>query len=179
MRFFGINYVLLLFNLLPIYPFDGGRMLQAWLWPRRGYRSSMELATGIGMIGAIVVALFGLFTGEGMLLIMIAVFGYLNCWQMRRMLKEEGLHSAGEFGYDFSRGYTAFEDEPKRRPGFLKRRKARRAAAKAEAKRKKEEQRRREVEAVLRKVSESGMDSLTAQERGVLEEETKRRREED
>ncbi|MFQ5463939.1 MAG: site-2 protease family protein, partial [Phycisphaerae bacterium] len=55
MRFFGISYVILIINLFPVFPFDGGRVLQAWLWPRKGYGRSMEIATGTGMVGAIVV----------------------------------------------------------------------------------------------------------------------------
>ena len=57
MRFFGLSYFLLLINLLPIFPFDGGRIVQAWLWPKKGYVASMELATGTGMVGAIAIGL--------------------------------------------------------------------------------------------------------------------------
>ena len=135
----------------------------------------MELATGIGMAGSIVLALFGLVASQSLVL-MIAVFGYANCWYARRRLREEGDLSTGEFGYDFSQGYTAFEQDTDPKPGFWARRKARRAAAKAAQRRQEEQQRQRTIETTLRKVSEEGLESLTKQERQVLEQETDRQR---
>jgi stage IV sporulation protein FB len=181
MRFFGLNYVLLLFNLLPVFPLDGGRILQAYLWPQKGYERSMEIATGVGMIGAIGLGLFGLFTGEQLLLIAIAAFGYLSCWQTRRLLREGALveDSGGEFGYDFSRGYSSLDrsfSEPERGPGYLARRRAKREAARKEAERQKQREHEAEIERILKKVSDHGLRSLTARERRLLEKETERKR---
>jgi hypothetical protein len=173
-----LSYFILLVNLLPIFPFDGGRIVQAWLWPRKGYHRSMEIATGTGMVGAIIVGLVGLFMEQSWLLLMIAVFGYLTCWQNRRMLREQGDFATGELGYDFSQGYTSLDREPERarRPGFFERRRARRQARKAQREHERHEAHARSVEAVLRKISEHGLDSLTARERRILEEETQRQR---
>jgi hypothetical protein len=178
MRFFGISYFLLLINLLPVFPFDGGRVLQAWLWPRKGHRTSMEIATSVGMIGAILIGLFGLFTEEGWLIIMIAVFGYITCWQTRRVVREQAEFREGELGYDFSRGYASFEqsEPPPRRPGYFTRRRIRKAAFRAELDRREREQRQQLVESILAKISSSGMSSLTPQERQILQEETQRQR---
>jgi stage IV sporulation protein FB len=176
MRVFGISYILLLFNLLPIFPFDGGRILQAYLWPRKGYVRSMEIATSTGMIGAIAVGVFGLFIEESWLLLMIAVFGYLTCWQTRRVLREQGAVGMGEFGYDFHGGYGGYEDDVEHAPGFFERRRQKRAAKKAARERQLREEREQLVESILKKVSESGLHSLTARERRVLEQETERKR---
>jgi len=176
MRFFGLSYFLLLINLLPIFPFDGGRIVQAWLWKRKGYRLSMEIAAGTGMIGAILIGLFGLFAEESWLMLMIAVFGYLTCWQTRRMIREQG-EFGGEFDPEFSAGFGGFEEEPReRKPGFLERRRLRKAAEEAERLRRAWEAREQQVEAALRKISQSGVDSLSPQERRLLEEETMRKR---
>jgi stage IV sporulation protein FB len=177
-RVFGISYLLLLFNLLPIFPFDGGRILQSYLWARKDYVTSMEIATFTGMVGAILVGLFGLFIKESWILWMIAVFGYVTCWQTRRMVREYGDPGTGEFGYDFSRGYQTFDEyEPRpRRMGWLKRRRLRRAAIQAERERQCERERHKQVEEILRKVAQTGLESLSPAERHLLEEETARRR---
>ena len=46
-----INWVLLIFNLLPIYPLDGGQILQSLLWFILGRARSLMVATIIGFIG--------------------------------------------------------------------------------------------------------------------------------
>lgn len=176
-RFFGLSYFLLLINMLPIFPFDGGRIVQAWLWPKKGYRTSMEIATGTGMVGAIIVGLFGLFMEQSWLLMMIAVFGYMTCWQQRRMLREHGDIGEGEFGYDFSKGYSAFDEQAReRKPGFFERRRQVKAARKAERQRRQGEEHEKAIEAILRKISQSGVDSLTTKERRILDEESRRKR---
>ena len=109
---------------------------------------------------------------------MIAVFGYITCWQTRRWAREQNEMGAGEFGYDFSRGYGAFDqpDERRKRPGFLARRRIAKAARRAEQERRSLERRQEQVETILAKISQSGMASLTPQERNILEEETQRHR---
>lgn len=178
LRFYGMSYFILLVNLLPIYPFDGGRLVHAWLWPRKGYRAATEIATGTGMVGAIVVGLFGLFTEQSWLMMMIAVFGYVTCWQTRRSIREQPDSELGEWGYDFGGGYTSLDHNVSRERclGFFERRRARRTAARAENERRLREERQRAVEAVLRKVSIAGLGSLTPKERRILEEETRRQR---
>ncbi|HUU84959.1 MAG TPA: site-2 protease family protein, partial [Phycisphaerae bacterium] len=34
---FALSYMLLLFNLAPVFPFDGGRMFQCLVWPAKGF----------------------------------------------------------------------------------------------------------------------------------------------
>jgi Zn-dependent protease len=46
-----INLGLLLFNLLPIYPLDGGQILRALLWFPLGQIRSLFIATAVGFVG--------------------------------------------------------------------------------------------------------------------------------
>ena len=139
----------------------------------------MLIATGTGMVAAIILFLFGLFTESSWLLLMVAVFGYLTCYRYRREIREMGSAGAGTLGYDFSQGYTSLEgreaqEEPK--PGFFERRRLEKAARKAQREHEERERHEQQVEGILRKVSITGIDSLTARERRVLEQETERQR---
>ena len=49
----GINYLLLIFNLLPVYPLDGGQILQALLWFRFGEIRCLQIASVSGLVGSI------------------------------------------------------------------------------------------------------------------------------
>ncbi len=49
----AINIGLLLFNLLPVYPLDGGQIVRALLWFKLGPIRSLKIAGVVGIIGAI------------------------------------------------------------------------------------------------------------------------------
>jgi len=74
-----INLGLLIFNLLPVYPLDGGQILRSLLWFVLGRARSLMVAAAIGFIG--VVALFGLAIWNGSVWMgIISVFILMNCW---------------------------------------------------------------------------------------------------
>jgi len=74
-----INWVLLIFNLLPIYPLDGGQILQSLLWFILGRARSLMVATIIGFIG--VAGLIGLAIVEREVWFgILCVFILMNCW---------------------------------------------------------------------------------------------------
>jgi Zn-dependent protease len=56
----SINLVLLIFNMLPVYPLDGGQILQALLWFPLGEIRSLQIASVIGLVGALILAALAL-----------------------------------------------------------------------------------------------------------------------
>ena len=55
-----INILLLVFNLLPVYPLDGGQILRALLWFPLGEIRSLQIASVLGLVGAVVLAALAL-----------------------------------------------------------------------------------------------------------------------
>lgn len=146
------NIWLLLFNmLLPMYPMDAGRTLQCLLWPVIGHRKSLKVAASIGLGCAVLVGVYSLTSGGGILLLIALAAGFAS-WQTLQSL----------------RGGWEVADEP---PVNLER--LRKKAVKARAK---QENADAELDRILAKIKDEGIDSLTGREKKFLERDTERRR---
>ncbi|MEP0848466.1 MAG: site-2 protease family protein, partial [Phycisphaerae bacterium] len=84
--FYFVNLMLLCFNLLPIYPLDGGQLFMTILWPFMGLHRATDVACKVGIGGAVFLAGLGLMRSQWMLLA-IAVFGGMTCWQRLQALR--------------------------------------------------------------------------------------------
>lgn len=75
-----INIILGIFNLIPAFPMDGGRVLRAWLAGRMSYIRATHAAAGIGKMFAIFMGIFGFLTIAlgGFWLLLIAFFIYIG-----------------------------------------------------------------------------------------------------
>jgi Zn-dependent protease len=74
-----INTWLLIFNILPIYPLDGGQILRSLLWFVFGRAWSLMIAAILGLIGAAGFVMLALYERNPWLGA-IAVFVLMNCW---------------------------------------------------------------------------------------------------
>jgi len=76
---FWIDISLLVFNILPIYPLDGGQILRSLLWFVMGRAHSLLVATVLGFVG--IAAFIGYaFWQQDVWLGAIAFFLLMNCW---------------------------------------------------------------------------------------------------
>jgi stage IV sporulation protein FB len=83
---FSTNVALLLFNLLPAYPMDGGRVLRSVLAVRIGMVRATRVAATVGQGLAMVAGVYGLVRSQP-ILILIAVFVYFGAAQEAAMVE--------------------------------------------------------------------------------------------
>ena len=103
-RLMAVNVYLLLFNLLPVFPLDGGRVFRALLAQRLGLMRGTRIAGGVGQAAAILMGLYGFTTGAWML-VLVALFVYLGAGTeaaaLETRLAGEGLNVSQMMVTDF------------------------------------------------------------------------------
>ncbi|HEX3941613.1 MAG TPA: site-2 protease family protein [Acidobacteriaceae bacterium] len=75
-----INLGLLLFNLVPVYPLDGGQILRSLLWFVLGRARSLLVSTVLGFAGAAAFVAFALWSRSLWFGLLAAFFVY-SCWR--------------------------------------------------------------------------------------------------
>lgn len=182
------NQALLVFNLLPIFPLDGGRALRAILAMRVHPNRATLWAANVGIAGGAILMLLSF--GEGRLASTIGFVIGLSCIlrsiEEKRMAKHVLIYQQGTARQPWEADPDAWKHGGARQstkqstnessPGWLARRRAARAerirASKAEELRRLDA----EVDAILEKVSEVGMTGLTDKEKTTLKRASEQRR---
>jgi Zn-dependent protease len=164
---YQISLMLLAFNLLPIYPLDGGQMLQAMLWPKMGYYRSMNYSCITGMVAAVLGGMVAL-ASFNVFLALLAMMGFMTCLNMRRQLLAAGPYAFSEM--EFGSSYVAEPRHKKLSPKLYKKVRKREAQERLEQEK---------IDAILAKVSAHGMHSLTWWEKRTLRKATARQRQRD
>lgn len=156
-----VNVIVLGLNLLlPMYPFDGGRILQALLWSRTTRDRSVRIAAVVGLSTAVVVAVAGLLFDSVLLVAIAAVGGWASYMEGQRLRMDLEIAAGLGLGEDLE-GH----DEDLLGPPVADRIREALSAREQE-----------ELDRILAKIGESGMKSLAWRERRVLRRATSRRR---
>lgn len=82
-----INISLLIFNLLPVYPLDGGQIFRSLLWFPLGKARSLMVATVVGLIGGLGLVAYAV-TKQSIWIGVMTFFLMSNCWQSFRLARE-------------------------------------------------------------------------------------------
>jgi Zn-dependent protease len=82
------NLFIAAFNLIPTYPLDGGRILEAILWGQLGRERAIEIGSSIGRFISVFLGVFGLMNGMFLLMIMAGFF-YLGAVSQRNQILQK------------------------------------------------------------------------------------------
>ena len=190
---FWVNWLLVLMNAIPAFPFDGQRIVRSIIqtgWPHLeeefAYSFTSRLAKVLG-VALFVLGLLWFFskdTGNGLIpvwgpLMLLGIFIFFSARKDDFQFNARNSSEESFLGYDFSEGYTSLErsqivrtqiDEPSTLASWIQKR------------RDQQEERQREIEAdedgrvdeILERVHHDGYDSLSADDRALLNRVSKR-----
>ena len=183
-----INWWLVVINLIPAFPFDGGRALQSFIQSvRPGIDKETAVAIAASCARCVAIALVVLaFVFHDTLavtvitvmpswlpLVLLATFVFFSTRveesQMEQMELDEAM-----FGYDFSQGYTSLEKNahpetpPQRKEGAIARWLRERQQLREQRRCEQERYEDQRMDDILRRLHVHGFENLTQQERSLL-----------
>lgn len=171
-----VNWVLFTVNLLPAHPLDGARILTALLSIRFDMRSSVTILSRVAQSTAILicilgVALFDIYPFAWAPLVVFGAFLFFSAKQELARFNGEWAATSG-LGYDFSADATglnkAFKPVGSRRAGYVRSWIAQRRDARQKRRFAVEQEEDLQVDVILTRVHEHGLNGLTRAERSLL-----------
>jgi Zn-dependent protease/predicted transcriptional regulator len=84
---FALNLVMLLFNLIPAFPMDGGRVLRATLAFFLPYPRATRIASQVGQGFALLFAIAGVFVLKNPMLVLVALFVFMSAGEERALVQ--------------------------------------------------------------------------------------------
>jgi Zn-dependent protease len=109
----GTNIALFVFNFIPAFPMDGGRLLRATLALALSYRRATAIAATVGQGIAILFVLFGWMKFNAPILIIIGVFIFLGAEGEERMVRMRSLLRELEVDDVMSRDFAVLAPQAK------------------------------------------------------------------
>tara|TARA_R110002072_G_scaffold31466_4_gene96959 strand:- start:35565 stop:36617 length:1053 start_codon:yes stop_codon:yes gene_type:complete len=171
------NQLLLIFNLMPIFPLDGGRVLRALLSMKYHPNRATVWAANVGIVGGLLIAVAAMTqpaveSSIGFVIGLSCVLASVNEKRAARHVLIYGSTQRDPWESDpdaWKRGGDSYSSsEKQQRPGWLAQRRAARAQKLAAQNRQAEADLDAQVDAILQRVSEVGMSGLTDLEKKIL-----------
>jgi hypothetical protein len=167
----GLCLSMILWNLFPCFWFDGGHIWQAGLWPFLGQRKAGIVTCIAGMVLAVPLFAVSLF-GTNLMGMLMAALIFADCFRRHRALKSIDADIVEDDDSSIY-GYPGMMETKTRRK--LKKRWVNAARKRALA----DQAQQAKIDAILAKVKEKGLHSLSWWEKRTLRKATERQRQQD
>ena len=182
---FWINWFLFLVNLLPVYPFDGGRVLRAILMAFHAGMDSRTATTFVARfaqivsVGLLIAACLlrvpnsPLWVPTWFVLLLFGIFVLFAAQYEIDRCRDEQDHEEEFFCYDFSQGYTSLnrdvESPPQVPKGPLARWLAKQSEARQRQRQNMEQEEEKRMDEILSRLHDGGMKGLSVEDRRILD----------
>ena len=169
---FIANWIGLIVNLLPVLPLDGGQVLRAVLSTRIHPELVHRTAIHVGLIVAVAVLVVGAVCDLSQIVLIGTLILTMNIIQLYQEEMGEAIDDSA-FGYDFSDGYESLERSnptttKAAKLGLLQRWRERRRLRREQQDRIRKLEAEQQLDSLLAKVHEQGLQSLSEQEQKRL-----------